>query len=195
MMILDFPPVFKMVTMDPGLNNIGLAIWEIENTQELSILSVSAVTLREQTVVDDQCYDPELIDQQFIKRMRMTEAVMKFIRHDTPSVFVSEMPFFNPLMPSSFAILTEVVSGIFTEIRKFDNMIQIVGFSPKAVKKTLGVAGIKGKDVVKDALRGKQEFTDVLVEDFEKLSEHAIDAGAVGLTYLEMKREDYQRPE
>lgn len=183
-----------MVTMDPGLNNIGLAVWEIENSRDLTVLSVSTFTLKEQSVTDDYCYDPEFVEEQFLKRMRMTEAVMRFIRHDKPSVFISEMPFFNPLMPSSFAILTEVVSGIFTEIRKYDNTIQIVGFSPKAVKKTLGVAGIKGKEVVKEALRLKEEFMDNLTEDFDKLSEHAIDAGAIGLTYLTMKREDRKLP-
>lgn len=182
---------FRLVSIDPGLNNIGIADFSID-TQPFAITRIHAETLKEQRVVDDVYYDEELAEERHYKRERMINALMKHIREANPSIVVCESPFFDRTKPSSFAVLVEVLLDIQQAIRRYDDRIRFCVFAPQLVKKTLDVAGIKGKEIVKEAMGKQTHLLNVLVDDFEGLDEHSIDAMAVGYTYI---TRNYQKKE
>lgn len=174
---------FKIIALDPGLNNIGVAIFEID-AYPLKITKINALTLKEERVLDTVSLDTDYTPDRTMKRARMVAGVMKFIRAHDPVGVVSESPFFNRLMPSSFAVLTEVINDIFKEILEYNNNIRLATVEPLLVKHTLGVAGKKGKDVVREAMSNRDDILAVLEEELATLDEHAIDAVGVGVTYF-----------
>lgn len=174
---------FKIIALDPGLNNIGVAIFDIE-AYPLKIVRIHALTLKEERVLDTVTLDDDYTPDRTMKRGRMVAGVMKFIRAHDPISVVSESPFFNRLMPSSFAVLTEVINDIFKEILEYNNNIRLSTVEPLLVKHTLGVAGKKGKDVVREAMNTRKDILDLLDVELDFLDEHAIDAIGVGVTYF-----------
>lgn len=183
---LDKYNTFKIVAIDPGLNNIGVAIFHIQ-TQPFSILSIHAETLKEEKVLDEVSLDGEYFTERLIKRLRMTQALMKIIKEIHPCWVVSESPFFNRRTPGSFAVLTEVISGIFESVAMFDSNIRHATVEPLLVKHTLHIAGEKGKDVVRDAMSKENYLLSVLEQNLNELDEHAIDAIGVGYTFIKRK--------
>lgn len=177
---------FKILAIDPGLNNIGVAIFNIQ-ANPLTILSIEALTLKEDKVLSYVPLDEDYVTERMVKRFRMVDGVLRFVKEVQPSVLVSESPFFNRLMPSSFAVLTEVITDIFNATLEYNNNIRIATVEPLLVKHTLGVAGKKGKDVVREAMEKIDEVISVLNTPIDTLDEHAIDAIGVGLTYFKRR--------
>lgn len=177
---------FDLVAIDPGLNNIGVAVFQFQ-TNPLKILTINAFTIKEERVEDRTCLDGEYIAEQVVKRTRMVNAVLTVLKKVSPEALVSESPFFDRRKPGSFAVLTEVINDIFSGTLRFNNNIRISMVAPLLVKHTLGVAGQKGKEVVKEAMSQTQEVLEVLESDFDELDEHAIDAIGVGYTYFKRR--------
>lgn len=176
---------FKMVTQDPGLNNIGLAVFNVVfDDRTPYIESIYAETLTTKNVKEITGYDVDLTEEQFVKKKNMVASVAKFVQDENPCIFVTETAFFDRLHPTSYAILSTIISEVFDEVLQHDPNIVLGKLAPKAVKKVFGIAGQKGKDPVKDAVVCVKEITDVLTVDIETLSEHAIDAIAIGYAYL-----------
>lgn len=176
---------FRFTSIDPGLNNIGIANFELDVIPQVKIRSIETLTLQENRVIDEICYDSEREEERFYKRARMVAAVMLNIKATDPTIVVVESPFYDRNRPGSYAVLVEVVSDIRTAIHRYNNNIFFQVYAPQEVKKTLGVAGIKGKEVVKEAMRTFEPIRDVLKTDFETMTEHAIDATAVGYTFYD----------
>lgn len=177
---------FDLVAIDPGLNNIGVAVFQFQ-TNPLKILTINAFTIKEERVEDRTCLDGEYIAEQVVKRTRMVNAVLTVLKKVSPEALVSESPFFDRRKPGSFAVLTEVINDIFSGTLRFNNNIRISMVAPLLVKHTLGVAGQKGKEVVKEAMSQTQEVLEVLESGFDELDEHAIDAIGVGYTYFKRR--------
>lgn len=178
----DYPSCFRLVAIDPGLNNTGIAIFTIEK-EPFKILSIDALTLKAQRLIDDSGLDDEDFSERLHKRYMMGSALHQILVEADPCLVVSESPFFDSRKPGSFAILTEVLTTLFDTVVAYNPLIQFSMVAPLLVKKVLGVAGQKGKEVVKEAMQ-KQAFIAHLVVDFETLDEHAIDAIGVGYTYF-----------
>ena len=183
--ISDRYHTFKLVSIDPGLNNIGAAVFDISLEKDsFKITRILAETLQEDRVVDQVCYDIEKDEERHYKRIRMVSALMRLIRHHRPSVVVCESPFFNATRPSSYAVLVEVIMEIQMSVYQYDNAIRFSLFAPQLVKKSLGVAGQKGKEVVREAMAKNETLIEALDGDLDSLDEHSVDAIAVGYTFL-----------
>ena len=177
---------FTLLSIDPGLNNVGIAIYEIE-TQPFKILSIQAFTLKSERLIDDSCLDDEDHTERVHKRYMMGRSLTKALQQYRPDVVASESPFFDRRKPGSFAVLTEVLTTLFDAVVAFNPLIKFVMISPQSVKMTLGVAGIKGKEVVREAMEKQQEIITVLQDPLETIDEHAIDAIAVGYSWIMTK--------
>lgn len=184
--IPDSYNAFKVLAIDPGLNNIGVAVFDI-NAVDVSITKITALTLKEERVLQRVTLDDDYVPERTIKRQRMVDAVMRVVRSTDPVVFVSESPFFNRSKPGSFAVLTEVISDIFHEVLSYNNNIRLLVVEPLLVKHTLGVAGQKGKEVVCEAMAKMPEIVTLLETPLETLDEHAIDAIGVGYTFFKRR--------
>ena len=126
--------------------------------------------------------------EQLVKRYVVKKLFSKILADVKPAVVVSESPFFNQKTASSFSILTEVISSLFDEAVLYDPSVSISTVSPLEVKKLLGVAGLKGKEVVLEAVSKVSELTSVLINDLNALDQHSIDGIAVGWRWINDRR-------
>lgn len=177
---------FKLVTQDPGLNNIGLSVYELEllDDNKVRIKRIHAETLTTRNVKEITPLDSDLHEEFLQKKDNMTSAVALFVKDEDPCVFVTETAFFDRFHPSSYAVLSMVISEVFDKILKNNPNITLGKLAPKAVKKLFNIAGQKGKDPVKEAVSQIKVIMEKLDVDFWKLDEHSIDAIAIGYAYI-----------
>lgn len=178
---------FKMVAIDPGLNNTGIAIFTI-SLFPFQITHIEAFTLKSERLVDDSMLDDDDFMERLHKRYMMGNSLRRILEAHNPSSVVSESPFFDRRKPGSFAVLTEVLTELYDTVVQFNPLIRFSMKAPQLVKKTLGVAGIKGKEVVKEAMAKVEEIVSVVEGSFDHLDEHAIDAIGVGYTWFTEER-------
>lgn len=176
---------YRMLSIDPGLNNIGLADFLLDQTRQgTEINQIEAMTIESRYVLDDCCYGATSDDERTRTRQSMVSAVLRKVREIHPAFVVIESPFYDIKRPGSYAVLLEVLNDLRFAIYQFDPKITIVIYAPQEVKKTLGVAGVKGKEIVKEAMSTFMPIVTVLKTDLGSMTEHAIDAVAVGYTYV-----------
>ena len=172
-----------ILAIDPGLHNIGLSVFQV-GLNPSKILSISAETLKSTRVIDASGLD----DDDFIERVHIRYSMRSAFRHYVesvnPSLVVSESPFFDRRKPGSFAILTEIMTGLFDTVTEVNPMIRFSVLAPQLVKMVLGVAGQKGKDVVREAMRQTEPIMSVLQQPLDHLDEHSVDSTAVGYAFL-----------
>lgn len=173
-----------MLSIDPGLNNVGVAIYRMQVHPTFEINKIEAFTLSAPKLVDDCGLDDEDYSERTIKRHVIISHFKKILSEYCPDVVTSESPFFNPKMPNSFAVLTEVIASLFDQVILFNPRCVFSVIPPKLVKKTFGIAGKIGKDVVKEAVSRVPAVMDVLVNDISRLDEHSVDAVAVGYSWI-----------
>lgn len=176
----------RHISFDPGLNNTGAAI--IDQCYQTGIIKrVEAHLLVSAKLRDHTGMDEENHAERAIKLMRLHQAVLDLLHHYNPSNAGSEAPFFNRLMPMAYGALCEVVNTIYSSVINYNPNIQFAVFPPLTVKKVVGAKAIsndteKGKFEVKKAIMANPEIMAALVNDIETLSEHELDAIAVGFT-------------
>lgn len=174
---------FCFIAIDPGLNNTGIAIFYVK-VNPFEILSITASTLRSDRLLDDTGLDDEDFTERLHKRYKMGNALKRILEETNPCVVVSESPFFDRRKPGSFAVLTEVLTTLFDTVVNYNPLIRFSMVEPLLVKKVLGVAGQKGKEVVREAMSKETLVIQALSSPLEHLDEHAVDAVGVGYTYL-----------
>lgn len=174
---------FCFIAIDPGLNNTGIAIFYVK-VNPFEILSITASTLRADRLLDDTGLDDEDFTERLHKRYKMGNALKRILEETNPCVVVSESPFFDRRKPGSFAVLTEVLTTLFDTVVNYNPLIRFSTVEPLLVKKVLGVAGQKGKEVVREAMSKETLLIQALSSPLEHLDEHAVDAIGVGYTYL-----------
>lgn len=180
-----------LMAIDPGLNNTGIAIFQLD-LKPVKIVSIEAWTIQADKLIDDCGLDDEDFIERLHKRHNLGHALRGILKNYQPSWVVSESPFFDRFRPGSFAILTEVMTTILDTIVATDPGIRFSVVEPLVVKKVLGVAGQKGKEVVRDAMAKQTTLLSVLKTPLETLSEHAIDAIGVGYAFL-LKKSDLKQ--
>lgn len=173
----------RLLSIDPGLNNIGIAKITID-TASVKIISIEPLTIQEDKVIDDVALDPNNASERDIKRLRMVSAAMKNVVDFHPTHVVCESPFFNVTRPSSFAILTEVIASLRDAVASYDPSIPFTFIAPKEAKKILSVANEKGKDPIKAAVQSHAYLSQLLTVPLDDITEHAIDAVVIGFTFF-----------
>lgn len=173
---------FSLMAVDPGVNNLGIAMFEIE-TRTGRILEIQI-----QSIVTDKLFsyygmDRDFVSDRDIKLWKIGDCIERLCEIYQPSAFVNESPFYNRLMPAAYGSLNEVVYACRKAVRCYSPFVYIDSISPQGVKKGVQAAGIKGKDVIKERVFNIKELMDALDYDPLDLSEHDIDAMAVGYTY------------
>lgn len=174
---------FTLLALDPGLNNIGVAFFEVQ-VEPAAILSIQAETLKADKMVDTSGLDLDDSTERLRKRYLMGRALKALLERFQPQVVACESPFFDRRKPGSFAVLSEVLTTLFDTVMAYDARMPFRLIEPLTAKAVLGVAGQKGKEVVAEAVGRLPQLTEVLDPHLCYLDEHAIDACAVGYTYL-----------
>ena len=89
----------------------------------------------------------------------------------------------------AYGALLEVLTIIHSAILEYNYGILFKKIEPLLVKKCVGAGTMKGKLDVKACIKKIPIVMNVLVNDIEHLDEHAIDAIAIGYSFLKLSGE------
>lgn len=184
---------YKIFGIDPGLSNAGVSIYTLDGYTG-QILNIEALTLINDRLKDPCEVDFESHSERTYKLLRLKQAFIELLNYHRPACVSCEAPFYNRLRPMAYGALVEVVSYIYSAVLEYNGNIRFETFPPMTVKKFIGAKAIKnntvkGKIEVSDAVSNNPEIMSVLTVPLADLSEHAIDAVAVGYTSCRMPKE------
>lgn len=170
---------FKMVAIDPGVNTTGVSVFDIE-TRTGKILNIEAQTLTNSKLANMTGLDPDIVPERTIKLFKLRDAIVYILNFVRPTVVACEAPFYNSLMPMAYGSLMEVTGMVHQSVLAYNSNTPFHLLAPQLVKKSLGVAGKKGKEVVMEAVKNRPDLIQVLSTPLETLDEHSIDSIGVG---------------
>lgn len=175
-----------ILSIDPGINNCGIAI--IDTTKAFTVIETVLVKNARKFTEEEKALEIE-----YGTRAVKVEAILKTVRgllnkYDIKTVTV-EAPFYNALTPVAYGSLLEVIFAIkYDIIVKGKYIFKLI--EPLLVKKMFTNKGMAPKDLIKEFLFKKKEDASILIaSDIDSLSEHEIDAIAVGFVYNLMLQE------
>lgn len=170
-----------LLSIDPGVNNCGLSV--IETHPQFKVVTTHNVKntrkFNEQEKQLEARYNTRVVKVQAI-----TEKVTQLL--DTyPNItqVAIEAPFYNHLTPQAYGSLLEVISAIKYNILVPRNLPYRM-LEPMLVKRLFADKGMAKKEVMKQFLITKVQSQAIIFDgDIELLTEHEIDAIAVGYVY------------
>jgi Holliday junction resolvasome RuvABC endonuclease subunit len=182
---------YRIVGIDPGLLNLGFAVYHIDYLTG-KIVKIEAFTIVNDKLPDRTGLDEETVPERTIKLYKLKAAIQWALGTYGPSYVVCEAPFYNRFMPMAYGALLEVVSVIHGAVLEWNPNIGFHTVAPLLVKKLVGTKAVKndtlkGKELVKSGVKAIPEIMNVLATPIDTLSEHAIDAIAVGYTLINQK--------
>ncbi len=182
---------YRIIGIDPGLSNLGVAVFDVDYYTD-RILRIEAFTLVNDKLPDRTGFDTDTVTERTIKLYKLRNTLQELFYRYLPSHVVSEAPFYNRFMPMAFGALNEVVAIVHNAVLDWNPNIGFHTVPPLLVKKLVNTKAVKndtakGKELVKLAVSNIPEITSVLVTPIETLSEHAIDAIAVGYSIFSTK--------
>lgn len=173
-----------LLSIDPGVNNCGLAV--IDCTDRFTVLETFNVN-NSRRFTDDE----KVVEKEFGARVVKVNSILANVQRLIDSYsgidhVVIEAPFYNALTPMAYGSLIEVITAIKYRIL-IPRGLQFTMAEPLLVKKVFVNIkldkGLKKKEVMRDFLFKKVAAGDITVKvDPEPLTEHEIDAIAVGFT-------------
>lgn len=182
---------YRIVGIDPGLANLGFAVYTVSYATG-EILSVEAFTLVNDKLPDYTGLDMEIVPERTVKLYKLKSAIQWYLQYYGPVHVICEAPFYNRFMPMAYGALLEVVNVIYAAVLEWNPNIGFHTVAPLLVKKLVGTKAVKndslkGKELVKSGVMAIPEIMNVLQTPIHTLSEHAIDAIAVGYTIFNQK--------
>lgn len=173
----------RIVSIDPGTNTLGVACLEIDDSFS-RIRVVDAMTIEAGKLARRKyTFQVELFGEKYAKLAAIKDALLRYYVAWHPLAVCSESPYMH-LYPATFAALTECVSVVQRSAVDYDPCCVVRMIAPSEAKKAVGVSGASGdKEAVRQGIlqHGCIDF-DV---DISLLDEHAIDAIAIGVAYLQ----------
>lgn len=180
--MLDTSDIIRMISIDPGLNNIGIATI-VYNKRYRLLDSVEAFTIVPNSYIrTNELYN--YLDERSLKQQILVEKYLEVLVKHTPELVVCENAFFYNNKPVAFQALIEAITLIKHTTINFDPTITFILLSPLEIKHSLKVKNISDKDSTKEALVSLGINT--LVE-LDSMVEHSIDAIAVGYSFLKTR--------
>ena len=176
---------FNLVSIDPGLNNFGVAIFNI-NYSTKAINSIQTVGVKTDKIFDYTGLDNELHGDRLVKLVKIKERLLEILTEHNPCVVACEAPFYNPLMPNAYRALVEAIMSMQTAVLEHNSNVPFIQVSPREVKQAVNANATKGKIVVKDGVSQIQVLTDAMVDNIDDITEHCVDAIAVGYCFLKL---------
>lgn len=177
-----------MVAIDPGSHNTGIASFLVK-PKEREILSIKAWSISVDKLKNDTGLPEELYSEKFIRFYKLRNELVRIFTEENVTYIAYEGPFMNRLQPSAFGPLVALQTLVQDSIITYNPGVPFFVLQPQQGKKAVGVAGKKGKGVIKEAVKTYTELMDGLAKGLcllDELDEHAIDAIAVGFCALKI---------
>lgn len=173
---------FVMMASDPSSNFVGFAFLIVDSrTMKLDFVYTSLIDLKYLDVGNDT--HPAVDSRIRALRKRIIPLLQTF----KPKVFAYERAFNNVRTPGAFEPLVASTTVMKQACLDFNPTMNITAYSPGQVKNALGQKGNCKKEVMKEACRTDMRINQFV--DVNLISEHEIDAIAVGLCCLDSYRD------
>lgn len=181
------------ISIDPGLNTCGVAVF----TNEDGRFNVKSTTLINnlRKLTDSE----KVIAKQYTERLAKLDTIVKTIdaMYDSlteegyaVSTLIVEAPFYSSFRPAAFGSLVETISLIRYNVA-FKRSSAFFAIEPMAVKKAFAARGMANKDDMRASLLYKIETKELdCTIDISTISEHEVDAIAIGYTHFLFKLKD-----
>jgi Holliday junction resolvasome RuvABC endonuclease subunit len=112
--------------------------------------------------------------------------IIPLLREFNPKVFAHERAFANSRTPGAFEPLVSSITIMINSVLDYNPLTQISTFSPGQVKNAMGQKGNCKKEEMKLACKVDKRLNTFV--DANLISEHEIDAVAIGLCCLDVYR-------
>lgn len=186
-MSLNIPNTFfkpyNFLAIDPGSNFLGLAVYTIDPSYN-SILNIKTFSIIVEYVPAPFYVNSDLYSGRTEKLLKINEEIRRFLIYYNIKLVVCEAPFYNRLRPTAYGPLVEVMATIQKTVLEYNNEVPFLTVEPSVIKKAVGAGHISGKDEVKKAIGANPEITSKLEINLNLIDEHAVDAIAIGYTFL-----------
>lgn len=172
----------KVLSIDPGTHKTGLAFFEIDPVCK-KLLKLTAWTVYATKLKNDTGLVEDFFSDRFLRLYKLRNELIRVFEKESPDIIVYEGPFVHGLKPSAFGPLVALQTLVQDAVINYNSGIPFITIQPQQAKKAIGVAGKKGKDVVRESISNNKELNLALKEnniDFKTLSEDSLDAIAVG---------------
>ena len=192
MLIPNTPMVYTMIAIDPGSNITGVSRFDID-VRNKKILSIHTWRIDVNKLKNDTGLPEEMFSERMIRYYKLRNEFIRILHRENPHYVAYEGPFMNKLQPSAYGPLVSVMTILQDALVQYCPGNPFYITQPQQVKKAVGVAGKKGKGVIKEAIEKIPELMEALKAGQTKLDElddNAIDSIAVG--YSALKLDIYQ---
>ena len=192
MLIPNTPMVYTMIAIDPGSNITGVSRFDID-VRNKKILSIRTWRIDVNRLKNDTGLAEEMFSERMIRYYKLRNEFIRILHRENPHYVAYEGPFMNKLQPSAYGPLVSVMTILQDALVQYCPGNPFYITQPQQVKKAVGVAGKKGKGVIKEAIEKIPELMEALKAGQTKLDElddNAIDSIAVG--YSALKLDIYQ---
>jgi Holliday junction resolvasome RuvABC endonuclease subunit len=181
-----------MIAIDPGSNITGVSRFDID-VRNKKILSIRTWRIDVNRLKNDTGLAEEMFSEKMIRYYKLRNEFIRILHRENPHYVAYEGPFMNKLQPSAYGPLVSVMTILQDALVQYCPGNPFYITQPQQVKKAVGVAGKKGKGVIKEAIEKIPELMEALKAGQTKLDElddNAIDSIAVG--YSALKLDIYQ---
>lgn len=171
-----------LISIDPGVNNCGFAV--IDTNLPLKVLQTLNVKNIRKFSESEKKLEQEF-SARVVKVSHIAQNCEELLEKYGPvEKVIIEAPFYNALTPLAYGSLLEVITALKYKIF-IPKKIPFFMVEPTLVKKMFSSVGHARKEYLKNLLYQKKESGEIVIEmDIETLTEHEIDAIAVGYAHI-----------
>lgn len=174
--------IFKIFSIDPGINHLGLSISEVDFSNQ-KILNTTTRTIH----VKEKNLSNYSIVNYGLKQAKIdyiNEIFIDYVTEHKPITLAIETPFYNIKRPAAFMPLVELLYQLRISLRDTLHNANLALYQPSIIKKTIGASAICKKEEVKDYVLKKKDFFNYIGDvPIEELDEHSIDSLAIFYTH------------
>ena len=176
----------RAVSIDPGSRFCGACAYEFST--ELDTMRVlDAYTLRMHRIHRARTLGMDMDEPPTVERLReLEDSLHQFFYAWKPGLVSCESAYFKR-QPKPYEILTLCIGAVRSALRRYDDQQRLFLVEPSVAKNDVGVSGgSNDKEAIRAAL---QQLPDLLLPDnYLELTEHAVDAIAIGYSTFQMLR-------
>lgn len=170
-----------LLSIDPGVNNCGLSV--ADTNQQFKVLLTHNVKNTRKFTDAEKVLEAEY-NTRVVKVFAIHNKILEVLEtYPEINDVAIEAPFYNHLTPQAYGSLLEVISVIKYNIL-IPRKLPYCMLEPMLVKKLFANKGMAKKEIMKQFLVAKAASGEILLPaDIETMTEHEIDAVAIGFVH------------
>lgn len=170
------PVNFNIVGVDPGSNNVGVSILNIDS-KTFSINNIDTILLNLTLTAN------HTIHENLIYRLSVLQNnIYNLLNFYKPRLVSIENSYININRPAAVVPISQSISTIELTILSFNSLIPIYKYRPSLIKNSVGAKGHAKKDEMTTALNNLTEISSLIQPN--NISEHEVDAIAIAYSML-----------